>query len=152
MAFRALVPIALSDGRETWCRGFHDGLPVWRHGDAPAGLVTRSQLAEQRLRRRYRQDPEGLLIYRWHGNRPQFAELFRIDLALLSRPLTEARKASIAAMQRAHRTCRDCGCEQAKCLPTSTWRCDDCLLSTDDWGGPASAEPVSWRDDVRCAA
>lgn len=153
MAFSGLEETVLWDGRITWCAGFLGGLPVWRYGDAPKGLVTKSQLREQHLRRHRGQEPVGYLIYRWTGREPRFTELYRIELALLSRPMSDNWRASIDAMQRAHRTCRECGVEQQKWLPQSTWKCNSCLQATDDWGGPAPASTVTrWKDTTPCAA
>lgn len=129
----------LWDGRVVWCDGYRDGLPVWRWGTAPSGLVTRRQLREQRLRRRRGQDPVGLLVFRVRGCGEQVAELFRIDLAIRSRSQTPAVRASIEAMCRAHRTCRRCGRDTGRWLPTSTWRCDDCCEATGDYGQPTAA-------------
>jgi hypothetical protein len=105
------------------CEGFRDGLPWWRYGDAPKGLVTKTQLWEQKLRRRRGQDPVALLIFRKRGCGEVVSELFRIDLALPSRPMSPRWAASIQAMQRAHRTCVDCGRLFHRPLPTSTWSC-----------------------------
>lgn len=133
-----LHDIELWDGRHTWCRGYRDGLPVWRWGDAPAGLVTARQLREQRLRRRRGQDPYGLLIWRKRGCGEQVAELYRIDQAVPARRQTPAVLASIEAMCRAHRICRSCGRDTGRWLPTSTWRCDDCCTASGDYGQSAA--------------
>lgn len=140
MSHRArLRDVELWDGRVVWCDGFREGLPVWRWGSAPAGLVTARQLREQRLRRRRGQEPFGLLVWRKRGCGEQVAELYRVDLAVPSRTMTPAVLASIEAMCRAHRVCRACGTESDRWLPTSTWRCDDCCAASGDYGDPAVA-------------
>lgn len=133
MQLGALADVELWDGRITWCRGFHGGLPVWKFGEAPAGLVTPRQLREQRLRAARGQEVYGLLA--WRGGR-RFADLYRVDLTVPARRYTPAVAASVEAMCRAHRTCRDCGRDTGRWLPTSTWRCDDCADTT---GYPAPA-------------
>ncbi|MFI5614696.1 RRQRL motif-containing zinc-binding protein [Amycolatopsis sp. NPDC051903] len=135
-----LHDVQLWDGTWTWCYGFRDGLPVWKWGTAPAGLVTKSQLWEQQLRRRRGQDPFGLLVFRKRGCGEQVGELFRIDLALASRRKSTRWLASIEAMRRAHRTCRRCGTEFEHYLPTSTWKCWSCMKSTGDFGAPEGVE------------
>jgi hypothetical protein len=135
----SLHDVVLWTGVHTWCAGFRDGLPWWGYGDAPIGLVTKSQLWEQKLRRRRGQDPYGLLIFRKSGCGEQIGELFRIDLALASRPMTPRWRASIERMQRAHHLCRDCGREFEKRMPASTWKCWDCMEKTGDFGEPAAA-------------
>lgn len=135
MSHRArLREIELWDGRHTWCWGYRDGLPVWRWGWAPSGLVTARQLREQRLRRRRGQDPYGLLIWRRRGCGEQVAALYRIDLAVPARRQTPAVLASIDAMCRAHRICRSCGRDTGYWLPMSTWRCDECCAVSGDYG------------------
>lgn len=131
--------VELWDGRWVLCRGLRDGLPVFGWGDAPAGLVTRSQLAEQRLRRRRGQDPVALLVFRKRGCGEQVAELFRVDQAVPSRTRTPALLASVEAMNKAHRTCRRCGREFDRYLPTSTWKCWPCMEATGDFGSPDHA-------------
>ncbi|KAA2245892.1 hypothetical protein F0L68_41135 [Solihabitans fulvus] len=133
-----LRDLRLWDGTWTWCSGFRDGLPWWCWGSAPAGLVTLSQLREQRLRRRAGQDPFGLLVFRKHGCGEQVAELYRVDLAVAARTYTLAVAASVAAMCRAHRTCRRCRREFDRYLPTSTWTCWPCMQATGDFGEPAA--------------
>lgn len=135
---RGLLEVELWDGRRVWCAGLRDGLPWWTWGTAPRGLVTLSQLWEQRFRRRAGQDPVGLLVFYRKGCGEQVAELYRIDEAVLSRTYTPAVAASVEAMGRAHRTCRRCHIEQDRYLPTSTWMCGPCMQATGNYGGPAA--------------
>src|ERR1044072_8640365 len=92
-----LRDVELWDGRIIWCYGFRDGLPVWKWGTAPAGLVTRTQLWEQGLRRRRGQDPVGLLVFRKRGCGEQVGELFRADLAVPRRRMFARWRGSIQA-------------------------------------------------------
>jgi len=128
-----LIDLELWDGRNVWCNGYREGLPWWKWRTAPSGLVTLSQLHARRLRRRPRQDPYGLLVWK-RGRRT--AELYRLDLAIPARSMSARWLASIEAMGRAHRTCRRCGRQFDRYLPTSTWRCAECCAETGDWGEP----------------
>jgi hypothetical protein len=130
------VPIVLWDGRNEVCFGYREGLPWWKWDWVPRGLVTRSQLWEQGLRRRRGQEPVGLLIFRKSGCGEQVAELYRIDEAIASRPMSERWQQSIEAMRRAHRTCRGCGQEFDRYLSTKTWRCVACMTASGDFGEP----------------
>jgi hypothetical protein len=129
----ALVDLELWDGRHVWCSGYREGLPWWGWGWAPTGLATKSQLHGRKLRLRPRQDPYGLIVWK-RGRRT--AELYRVDQALPSRRMSTRWLAAIAAMQRAHRTCRRCGTDTGRWLPTSTWKCPDCCAITGDYGQP----------------
>ncbi|SFW11589.1 RRQRL motif-containing zinc-binding protein [Amycolatopsis australiensis] len=140
MSRTTLHEIQLWNGVWTWCNGYRDGLPWWKYGDCPAELVTKSQLHEQKLRRRRGQDPYGLLVFRHRRWGEQVAELYRIDLAIPSRPMTPRWRASIEAMQRAHRTCSECGHEFEHYLATSTWTCWDCMERTGRFGAPPGHE------------
>jgi hypothetical protein len=135
----SLHDVVLWNGINTWCAGFRDGLPWWGYGDAPAGLVTKTQLWEQRLRRRRGQEPFGLLIFHKRRCGEQVAELYRIDQAIASRRMTPRWRASIARMQRAHHLCRGCGRVFENCMSTSTWKCWQCMEITGDFGEPAAA-------------
>jgi hypothetical protein len=145
MSRTTLHDLQLWNGVWTWCHGFRDGLPWWHWGDAPKGLVTKSQLWEQKLRRRRGQDPTGLLIFHKRGCGEQIAELYRIDLALASRPMSPRWRASIEAMCRAHRTCVDCGRDVGRYLSTSTWACWDCMSRSGDFGRHAIRRPAPRR-------
>lgn len=139
MAPTTLHDVELWNGVHTWCAGFRDNLPWWKHGDAPAELVTLSQLWEQKLRRRRGQEPFGLLVFHHRQYGEQVAELFRIDEAIASRTMTPRWRASIEAMQRAHRTCSRCGREFKRYLATSTWTCWECMERTGDFGEPGGS-------------
>jgi ribosomal protein L37AE/L43A len=140
MARTKLHDVELWDGRRVVCAGFRDGLPVWGYNAAPAGLVTKKQLWSQKLRRHRGQDPVGLLVFRKRGCGEQVAELFRIDVALSSRPMSARWRRSIQAMNRSHRTCRECGRVAKKYRPTSTWKCWPCTKKTGDYGAPPGVE------------
>jgi len=139
MARRKLCDVELWDGRNVLCSGFRDGLPVWGWRAAPSGLATLSQIWEQGRRRARGQDPVGLLVYRKRGCGEQVGELYRLDQTIPSRPMTPGWRASIDAMQRAHRTCRRCQHEFSYWMPTSTWTCWGCMEITGDYGQPVRA-------------
>ncbi|HEX6359552.1 RRQRL motif-containing zinc-binding protein [Actinophytocola sp.] len=101
----ALKPLELWDGTNTFCMGFRDGLPYWRWGWAPQGLRTRTQLRAARRRLGRGQEPFGLIVWK-RGRRT--ALLYREDLTQPSRTQTPALLASVAAMERARRTCIEC--------------------------------------------
>ena len=131
--------VELWNGVRTACAGIRDGLPYWGWGDAPAELVTKRQLWEQKLRRRRGQDPVGLLIFHKKGCGEVVAELFRIDLAIPARRMTPGWRAAIERMQQAHHVCRGCGHEFETRMPASTWKCWSCMEKTGDFGAPAAA-------------
>lgn len=139
MTRSTLHDVQLWDGTWTWCAGYREGLPYWGYRKAPAGLVTKKQLWALHLRRSRGQEPFGLLVFHKRGCGEQVAPLFRLDQAIPSRPMSARWQDSIAAMGRAHRTCRRCG-EKFECyVPTSTWKCWPCMEATDDFGDPAAA-------------
>lgn len=115
----------LWDGRNVWCWGAIDGLPAFKYGWAPDGMATRNQLQQRRLRRSRGQDPYGVLF--WHSKRfgQRTANLYRLDQAIPSRPMTPRWRASLAMAYLAHCTCRGCGREHDGYLPTSIWRCSE---------------------------
>ncbi|WP_425546573.1 hypothetical protein [Amycolatopsis minnesotensis] len=44
---------------------------------------------------------------------------------------------SVSAMQKSHRTCKRCGRDTGRWLPTSTWTCDECYLLAEKQSGAA---------------
>ena len=124
----------LWDGRRVWCYGFREGLPVFKYLTAPIGLVTRTQLGEQQLRRRRGQDPVALLVFHKAGCGEQVAPLYVLEHAVPARTKTSALLDSVAAMNLAHRTCRRCKKVFDRYLPTSTWMCGMCMKATGDYG------------------
>jgi ribosomal protein L37AE/L43A len=123
-----LVDIELWDGTHTWCHGYREGLPWWRWGGAPRGLRTRSQVHAAGRRLARGQDPCGLIVWR-RGKRT--AALYRLDQTVPSRRKTPALLASVEAMERARRTCRDCGETYDYRMPTSTKTCWPCMEKAD---------------------
>lgn len=117
---------ALWEGRTVWSWGFIDGLPTFKYGWAPTGLLTKNQLQAQRLRRSVGQYLYGVVF--WHSRRFGFstASLYRIDQAIPSREMTPRWRASLTKAYLAHCTCRRCGREHDYYLPTSAWRCSGC--------------------------
>jgi hypothetical protein len=129
-----LVDIELWDGTHTWCHGYREGLPWWRWGGAPRGLRTRSQVHAAGRRLARGQDPCGLIVWR-RGNRT--AALYRLDQTLPSRRKTPALLAAVQVMERARRTCRDCGQTYDYRMPTSTKTCWPCMEKTPDPAAPS---------------
>lgn len=93
---------------------------VW--GEAPGGLATYTQLADQRLRPTG--DPVAYLEWR-RGER--WAHLYDATAVRPIRPMTEQQRTALAAAMIARRTCTECGRVEAWCLPTNNGRvCTDC--------------------------
>ncbi|GLZ43519.1 RRQRL motif-containing zinc-binding protein [Actinokineospora sp. NBRC 105648] len=104
---RALVDVALPDGRVVTADGIdaRHGLPVFWWGSAPAGLLTKRQLAEQGLRPGGA-DPVACLEWR-RGRR--WGRLYDVNQAAEKRPMTPAKWRSLAAANDARRLCEICG-------------------------------------------
>lgn len=132
----ALVDLQLWDGRNVWCHGHREGLPWWRWGWAPDGLHTRRQLHAAGRRLARGQDPYGLIVWK-RGKRT--AALYRLDLTLPAARVTPAKRAAVAAMEQARRTCRRCHEPRPYRMPLSTWRCWECMAETGDYGQPPAA-------------
>jgi len=127
---RTQQPVTIHDGRThlvALCRGFLDGLPVFGYGEAPATLLTRSQLREAGLRPGG-QDPVALLVFRHFKPyaRETVAELFSVELAAPVRGTAVQRRAWVQAALRARRICRTCGEDVGYYVPTSTRQCWTC--------------------------
>nr|WP_012476909.1 hypothetical protein [Streptomyces sp. 44030]ABC67341.1 hypothetical protein pRL1.12 [Streptomyces sp. 44030] len=125
-----MLTVTLPDGRSAFARGVVDGLPAFGWGSAPAGLLTRRQLAAERLRPVG--DPVALIIWgrarsdgrpaRWAarpagppgppgplGRPARWAALFPVDQAADKRPCTPGMRAAIGAALAARRVCQLCG-------------------------------------------
>lgn len=110
----------LWDGRVTWSWGRIDGLPAFRWGWAPDGLLTLAQLHWIGLQRRCGQEPYGVLVW----GRGRTANLWRVDEAVPRQPFTPRRRASLTLAYLANLTCwcgRECeyyvrvhGCEACR--------------------------------------
>ncbi|MGI5507449.1 RRQRL motif-containing zinc-binding protein [Lentzea sp. CA-135723] len=103
--------MTLPDGRSAIARDVVDGLPAFGWNSSPAGLLTRRQLADERLRPVG--DPVALLIWgraRATG-RPyrRWAALFPVEQACEKRPCTPGMRAAIDAALAARRVCQICG-------------------------------------------
>jgi hypothetical protein len=103
-----VVEVTLPDGRSAWADGLLDGLPVWKWGNAPMGLLTDRQLAAEALRING-QDPVGLILWHKTGCGPQLAELYDVNRAAEIRPMTPGRWRTVEAMLAARRRCSVCG-------------------------------------------
>ncbi|MEU3274512.1 RRQRL motif-containing zinc-binding protein [Saccharomonospora sp. NPDC006951] len=122
------------DGRShqvALCRGFRDGLPVFGWGEAPATLLTVSQLRAVGLRRNG-QDPLALLVFRHHRPlaRETVAELFSAERAAPMRGTEAQRRAKVQGALRARRICTECRRDVGYCVPTSTGICWECETAT----------------------
>ncbi|PRX43843.1 hypothetical protein B0I33_1136 [Prauserella shujinwangii] len=123
--------VTIHDGRThvvALCRGFRDGLPVFGWGEAPATLLTRTQLRAAGLRPNG-QDPVALLVFRHHRPyaRETVAELFSTERAAPRRVPSPAQRRALAFALRARRVCVECAREKDYCVPTSTRQCWDCF-------------------------
>ena len=105
---RAVVEVTLPDGRRVWADGTYNGLPIWRWGTAPLGLLTPRQLKEQRLAPTAN-SLVGHLAYHRAGAGQQLADLHDVDQAREVEPMTEGRWRTIFAMLAARRVCTICG-------------------------------------------
>lgn len=127
--------VHIADGDATLvalARGTRDGLPVFGWGEAPAGLLTTTQLRAAGLSPAGL-DPLALLVFR---HRKPYARLTVAELysavAAAARPgPTEAQRVArlrnLEYAQRALRTCVDCAQEKDYRVPTSTRQCWSCL-------------------------
>lgn len=103
----AVTEIELWDGRVVWSWGSADGLPAFRWGWAPEGLLTLDQLHAADLQRSRGQDPYAVLV--WRGGR-RTASLYRVDQAVQLQEFTPRRRASLTLAYLAQHVCR-CGRE-----------------------------------------
>lgn len=123
--------VQLWDGRQWPCAGRYAGAPVFRYGWAPTGLATVRQLAAHGLR------PGGQDVTAWlvwgPANRPRWAYLYRLDLAVAKRPMTPARWAAIRRCNAAQRVCPTCAEDVGYRIPRSLGECLTCAgVLTDD--------------------
>jgi hypothetical protein len=120
----------------------HGGLPTWPWRCAPAGLVTRRQLAALGLR------PAGQPIAGqvcWTSRRysarrrtrTRFALLYRIDLAAPRREPSAAQLIALAKADAARRTCPSCGQLRPYVIPRSLGECLDCAAPAGQQGAGA---------------
>lgn len=119
--WREMRWIPLWDGREAFGR-WVDGLPAFRFGWAPAGLMTRRQLRERGLCPGGH-GPFALLV--WKDDK-QWAHLYRVDLAAPKRVPTLRQRAALAKAMRARRWCPGCGRDVGYCVSTRLGICDRC--------------------------
>ncbi|MEV8589169.1 RRQRL motif-containing zinc-binding protein [Streptomyces sp. NPDC051180] len=100
-------------------------LPVYRWRLAPEGLATFRQLRALGLR------PAGQPVVAQlerprRRREPLIAILFRIDLALPVRPMTDAKRAALAKANAARRVCPACGRDAGYRIPASLGMCVPC--------------------------
>ena len=99
------------------------GIPTYPFRMAPAGLATRRQLAELKLRPANRQEPDAQIVWRAGA---RFAYLYQVARAVPKRPATPAQLKAVAAAMIPRRTCGDCGQVKAYCVSTRTGLCAAC--------------------------
>ena len=134
--------VRLWDGRWWPCAGRYAGAPVFRYGWAPSGLATVRQLAAKGLRPGG-QDVAGWLVW-GPANRPRWAYLYRLDLAVPKRAMTPARWAAIKRCNAAQRVCPTCGHDDGYRIPRSLGECWPCAALRHD--------QLEDHDDPTCAA
>lgn len=112
------------------------GIPTYPWRAAPADLATRGQLAKQGLR------PAGaapVAQVMWRSRRAndgrggtRTAVLYPVAFARPKRPATEGNMRAVEAMNRARRTCPECGVEQTYTIPRRLGCCVTCA-DTHGW-------------------
>ncbi|MEU9082315.1 RRQRL motif-containing zinc-binding protein [Streptomyces sp. NPDC048357] len=100
-------------------------LPVYPWRLAPDGLATRRQLRAAGLRPGG-QDVVAQLERPRYRRGPLGAFLYRIELALPVRPMTEAKAAALAKANAARRTCPTCRRDAGYVIPASLGACVPC--------------------------
>ncbi|MCX4541298.1 RRQRL motif-containing zinc-binding protein [Streptomyces sp. NBC_01565] len=100
-------------------------LPVYPWRLAPDGLATRRQLRAVGLRPGG-QDVVAQLERPRYRRGPLVAFLYRIELALPVRPMTEAKAAALAKANAARRTCPTCRRDAGYVIPASLGACVPC--------------------------
>ncbi|WP_404956466.1 RRQRL motif-containing zinc-binding protein [Streptomyces sp. 147326] len=100
-------------------------LPVYPWRIAPDGLATRRQLRAAGLRPGG-QDVVAQLERPRRRRGPLIAFLYRIELALPVRPMTEAKAAALAKANTARRTCPTCCQDAGYVIPASLGECVPC--------------------------
>lgn len=99
--------VQLWDGRWTFAR-VQEGLPTFEFHAAPLGLATRRQLRARGLAPGG-YGPVAQISWRKRGCGPQFALLYRVDVATPKRTATPAQRHAIRKALAARRVCRSCG-------------------------------------------
>jgi hypothetical protein len=122
LAPSAATWIELWDGTTAlgWVWG---AMPVFRFRFAPAGLATRRQLRALRLAPGGHEPYAGLTWRRGQA----WAWLYRLDLAVPSRPASPAQLNALDKAMTQRRRCRACREVQSYCVPVSDGRCSECM-------------------------
>jgi hypothetical protein len=115
--------------------GTRYGIPTWPWQMAPAGLVTRRQLAARGLRPGG-QPVAGMVMWRSSHDvhNPGFAYLYRLDLAKPKRVPSAAQLAALGKAMAARRTCPKCSRDGGYVIPASTGICNRC--AEDEYNEP----------------
>ncbi|MEY9870693.1 hypothetical protein ABH931_000147 [Streptacidiphilus sp. MAP12-33] len=107
--------------------GARFGIPTYPFRLAPDGYATRRQLRARDLRPGG-QPVAAQIIWRSRRTRGEVrcAYLYRLDLAKPVRAMTPAKRAALAAANRARRTCPDCVRDVGYVIPSSLGCCVAC--------------------------
>ncbi|MFE2552230.1 RRQRL motif-containing zinc-binding protein [Streptomyces sp. NPDC059355] len=100
-------------------------LPVYSWRLAPEGLATRRQLRAAGLRPGG-QDVVAQVERPRYRRGPLVAFLYRIELALPVRPMTEAKTAALAKANTARRICPECRTDAGYVIPAALGMCVPC--------------------------
>ncbi|WP_338683406.1 RRQRL motif-containing zinc-binding protein [Streptomyces acidiscabies] len=106
------------------------GIPTYPWRYAPAGLATRRQLRARDLRPGGQPVAAQVLRPRYRRG-PLVAYLYRLDLALPVRPMTEGRRRALACAMLARRTCPQCRTDAGYVIPASLGVCVPCAYPDD---------------------
>ncbi|QNP70833.1 hypothetical protein IAG44_16255 [Streptomyces roseirectus] len=110
--------------------GARFGVPTYPWRYAPDGFATRRQLRARGLRPGGQPVAAQVLRPRYRRG-PLVAYLYRLDLALPVRPMTEGRWRALACAMRARRTCPQCRADAGYVIPRSLGLCVPCAYPED---------------------
>ncbi|WP_191983889.1 RRQRL motif-containing zinc-binding protein [Amycolatopsis eburnea] len=108
--------------------GTHEGLPLLKRNTAPRDVLATYRQLRARGLRPGGKDPVAVLITKHPASgKTNFSSLWQISECVPMRPMTPAKRASIAKATAARRVCRDCGEQGWKDLPVAFGRrCEAC--------------------------
>lgn len=115
-----------------------NGLPTWRYGHAPAGLLTRRQMRAADLAPGGA-EPVAQVVWR-HRRHEVRALLWDRDELVTKRIPTPAQLVAVGLALAARRWCPACARDVGYCLQTSVGVCVDCAFPE------LAGEPVEARD------
>lgn len=126
-----------------------NGLPTWRYGRAPGGLVTRRQMRELGLAPGGA-EPVAQVVF-GHKGREVRAELWERGELVAKRVPTPAQRAALGRALAARCWCPACARHVGYCVPTSLGVCVACAfpdLTTDPDPDVAAEPPPSVGEEV----